>query len=482
MTYQNNRNQKSQQQQPTFVQGYVKEKFMAAIHAEEDVLSCILYNPMSIQKIVDSLKPEYFFVHARNVNAVIYQAMLTLYQHDRKCTIFNVEDELDRCGKTEWIVKVTESSTLLAFLNKLLSRELTNIEDAARIVFRKYQMRQVMYITQEIAAKANNEDEDTIDEAMRLLNELALDGEVGTVVSFADAVDDYMVDLRQKRDDFIKGIERGLPTGYADLDKMVRFEPSNLYAIGALTGYGKSAFATNIALNIALGDAMNEQEKPKHLMFISLEMPIAEIVQRALSIHAEKDQTLIRKGDLDDNELSTLEIYAQRLKQCKIDLDDGSYSMNAILSNIKRVHAREPLDLIVVDYLQLIESTSSNHNNNRTQEVSEISNQLKRLAMKLKVPIVALVQLNREVEKRQEQEPKLADINESGGIARACTAVLFIWAEKEELEKRDFASQYRMNIKVAKNRNDKIGNVSLLFKPRITKFQDMVVENVEEEW
>lgn len=448
------------------VQAHTKEKFMAAVQTEEDVLSCLLNNPRSIQKVAELLKPEHFW---RDVNATVYKVMLHLYHQDRKCNIFNVEDELERQGKMAEIVEAAG----YGFLTTLMAREVAfNVEDPARVVIRKAKMRNLKYAIAEIAQLAEDEDEDAVEKSLKLISDVALDTDSGNVTSFADAVDEYMADLWQRREDYENGIAHGLPTGFPDLDKLLGgLQPSRLYTLGALTGYGKSALAINVALNIAL--------KAKHVMMISLEMPKSEIIQRALSIYAEKDQTTLRDANLDQNAYDTLRIHANRLRQCKIDLDDASYSINAMVSNIKRVHAHEKLDLIVVDYLQLVENTEKSRNSNRAQEVAEISKQLKRLAMKLEVPVLALVQLNREVERQQEQEPKLADINESGGIARDSDVVMFIWSMKDQMERRERAQMYQVIVKVAKNRNGRMGNATLLFAPRITKFRDLDVQNME---
>lgn len=455
------------ERQLSVVQTYVKEKFLASVSAEEDVLSCLLRNPRTIQRVAEILKPEHFY---RDVYGTIYKIMVHLYQQDRKCNVFNVEDELERQGKMEEVVKVVGRG----FLTGLFTRDMlsVSVEDPAHVVIRKAKMRRLKYAIAEIAQLAEDEDEDAVEQAMKLISDVALDGDTGNVVTFDDAVGEYMENLKQRREDFINGIAHGLPTGFPDLDKLLGgLQPGRLHALGALTGYGKSALAINIALNIAL--------KAKHVMIVSLEMPRSEIVQRALSIYIDKDQTMLRDGNLDEDSYNTLNAHAQRLRRCKIDLDDASYSITAMVSNIKRVHAREKLDLIVVDYLQLVENAEKSRNSNRAQEVAEVSRQLKRLAMKLEVPVLALVQLNREVERQQEQEPKLADINESGGIARDSDVVMFIWSMKDQMERREKALTYQVIVKVAKNRNGRLGNATLLFAPRITKFRDLDVQNLE---
>jgi replicative DNA helicase len=199
---------------------------------------------------------------------------------------------------------------------------------------------------------------------------------------------------------------------------------------------------------------------------------------------AEMDQSALRDANPDvlTNEvMRSLEIRAKSLEQCDIKIEDHAYSISDICAKVKRAHSRKPLDLIIVDYLQLIESIETkNKSTTRAQEVADLSRRLKRLAQELEVPVIVLVQLNRKVEDRQEQIPKLSDINESGGIARDSDVVMFLYSTADEMKKREENSVYQITVKVAKNRNGRLHEINLVFSPRIMKFKNHYTEEAED--
>lgn len=447
---------KKQQTDNGAAQSFVQEQWKANTEAEQKVLSCLLYNPNTIKKVVDILKPDHF---SRDAHQSIYRAMVTLYTKERRVSIDNLTDELDRVGKIEEIGR--------DYLYKLADAldALGDVDDAARIVIRKHTMRQLIYAAQDITRIALEENDDALEQVEKIVYDIATGARSSHVLSFDDALDTYMTDLDRRREEATQGIARGLPTGYPDVDRLMGgMQPGNLIALGALTGFGKSAFALNVALSII----MNQ----KHVLFASLEMTSDEIIQRALSIEAEVDQSLLRDGTLNDATYRSVKATRERMRGRKLDIDDTSFSIGEICATARRVHARQPLDLFVVDYLQLIESIETNgkSSSTRTEEIASISRRLKRLAQELNIPVMALVQLNRAVEHRQEHDPKLADINESGSIARDSNVVMFIYATKEEVEKRDRSEAHSVFVKVAKNRSGRMGEVSLGFVPRATKF------------
>ena len=443
------------------VQNYLEERYHADREAEQNLLTCLLANPYAMQIVADTLQSDHF---SSDNNMLIYQAMHKLYGQDRLPTIENVADELDRVGKLDEIggkIHLYELSDGLAILD--------GIDDALAIVLRKATMRKLKYAAQQIAVFAEQEDDDAAEKALQLIYDINLGNDTSQAISFADAVTDYIRDLDQRCEDARNGVAQGIPTRYTDFDHMTGgLQKASLITLGALTGFGKSAFALNVALNIALSSSA------KRILFFSLEMRHQEIVQRALSIDAEIDQTALRDGLIDETALMKVRASARRLAQCDIRLDDRSYGINAICNRAKREHARKPLDLIILDYLQLVEAETKKNGNasTRAQEVADLSRRLKRLAQELDIPVIALVQLNRKVEERQEQEPKLADINESGGIARDSDVVAFLYSTKEEIENREKNVPYHIFLKVAKNRNGRLGTVTLQFNPRLTKFRE----------
>lgn len=452
---------------PTAAQRFEQERVQASIEAEQNTLGCLLGSPFAMAKVIDILTPEHFY---RDAHRSIYQAMLYLCQQEHTCNSINVADELERRGLLEEVGG-------LSYLRELenLPATVEGVDEHVYKVIRKAVMRNLTYAAGEIATMALHEEDNAVDRAMELVSQIAIGASTDSVEPFADVVDEFLMELRQRRMDVQNDVARGLPTGYPELDRLIGgLQPGAVYAVGALTGFGKSAFALNVALNIALMPPLAGQSK--HILFCSLEMSKLEIIQRALSVRAEIDQSLLRDGTLSDVEMRAAEVAAQGMRHCDIKLDDRSYTINAICAKAKRLHAQKKLNLIVVDYLQLIDASAERKNTTRAEEVGEMSRQLKRLAQELNIPIIALVQLNRKVEERQDQEPKLADINESGGVGRNSDVVIFLYGKKEELEKREKSQAFAMTVKVAKARSGRLGEVNLLFAPRITKFREHTLE------
>jgi replicative DNA helicase len=439
----------------TASQKFTEEKLQANTEAEEKVLCCLLDNPRAISKVVDYLKSDHFF---RDTHRTIYKAFVKLYQQERLCSVDNIIDELERRGRLE---EVGGRGHLL-FLANAFAQD--GVEAHAENVIHKAKMRRLSYAASEILKLALDEDDNAMERAQQIIFEIAMETDMSQTITFTEALAEYMTDLKKRRQEAKDGAAQGLPTGYVDLDRLLGgLQPGALCTVGALTGFGKSALSTNIALNIAI--------QSKHVMLVSLEMSHKEIVQRILATDAEIDQSSLRDATLDDQEMYSLEIRAKRLQQCDIKIEDRAYSIGDICAKVKRVHSRKKLDLIIVDYLQLIETIETrNKNTTRAQEVADLSRRLKRLAQELQIPVMVLVQLNRKVEDRQEQIPKLSDINESGGIARDSDVVMFLYSTAEEIVKRENNEPYQITVRVAKNRNGRLHEINLMFCPRITKF------------
>lgn len=445
-----------------------QERFLANIEAEEDTLAALMQSPFAIQRVVDGLEPDDFY---RDTHRTLYTVMKYLYEHDRRVNLINVRDELQRRCKLEEVEQMTSLNSLQYSVRPL---QRGPIEDAVHEVKKKAIHRRLREAGQEIFNLGNSEDENAVEQALELINRVAMGSAVDAIEPFQDVVDSTMIALRQRRIDAENMIARGLPTGYPELDRMFGgLQPGHLITVCALTGYGKSSFALNAALNIALSPSGQGR---KRVYFASLEMSRDEIVERALSVRAEVDHSLIRDGALSDEAMEKVEEAAEALSECEIYLDDSSYTVKAIQRQVKRLHAQQPLDLIVVDYLQLIEVATDKKNSNQAQELEEISRQLKQLAQELRVPIMALVQINRAVE--EGKEPTLKDIHGSGGIARNSNVTIMIYALADQLEDRNEARPFQMTFKVVKARSGRLGAINLVYAPCITKFLELSNENL----
>jgi replicative DNA helicase len=461
-------------QRPRTAMVPIGDQPLANIEAEADVLASLLQSPVAVERVVDELSPEDFY---RDAHRTIYQAVVSLYQRERRINRINVADELRQHGQLEEVGGETVLRHLESSIGPL---QRGGIEEAASAVQDIAKFRRLREASLEIFTAASNCESDAVDRAIELISRVALGTHADAIEPFEYVVDSTIALLRQRRIDAANGIARGLSSGFPTLDALYGgFQPSHLIVLGALTGYGKSAFAWNATLNVAL--APRQDGVQKHVYFASLEMTREELVERALAAQAMVDHSLIRDGLLSDAEMRAVEAAAQRIRGCRIWLDEDSLTIQDIARQARRRHARGELDLVVVDYLQLLENTEkSNKNGTRAQDLEGMSRQLKQLAHELDVPVVALVQLNRNAV--EGQEPSLAHINESGGIARNSNVVVFFYAEEDQLELRNRSDPFTMTAKVAKARSGRMHRCKLTYLPRVTKFiNEPLDEQVTEE-
>lgn len=424
--------------------------------AEEGVLACCLYNPRNVAKIADSLSPEHFY---RDTHATIYTAILALYSRGKACSLPNMLDELTRANKLE---EIGGRAQLMDYSDSLDT--LFKVEDFAETVRRTSTMRKLYYASAEIATAALAQDDDALERAEQLITEIALNGTSKPTTTLSEALDRYIISLEERRKDFEQGITRGTPTGLVELDRILGgMHPSRLYTLAARPGFGKSAFALTVALYMA--------KHAKHAVFFSLEMDEPEIVERAVSAETEIDQTFLRDGDIKEDEMSRIRAIVRGMRGHDLKIDDRTYLLADIRTKARHIHMKKPLDLIVVDYLQLVDVNPSSRGKNetRTEEVAKISKGLKKLARELQVPILALAQLNREGEG---QAPQLKHLGESSGIEKDSDCVMLVYCDDVEMETREKNQPYDLNIIVRKHRQGRVGTAKVRFRPRITKFQD----------
>lgn len=449
-----------------------RDQPLANIQAEEDTLSCLLQSPVAIERVADELTADHFY---RDAHRTIYQAITHLYANERRVNRVNVADVLQRRGQLE---EVGGMEVLRHLEANPGSFERGGIEEAAQAVIDTAQFRVLREGALEIFTSASNEEEDAVERAVEIISRVALGSRADSIDPFEYVVDETLALLRQRQAETDQNIARGLSTGFPELDLCFGgLQPGHLITIAALTGYGKSAFGWGVALNVAL--APRQDGEQKHVYVATLEMSRQELVERALASHAMVDHSLIRDGRLNAAQLRAVEAAAARLRQCHIWLDEDSLTVQDIERQARRRRARGELDLIVVDYLQLLESSEKNKAQTRAQDLEFISRRLKRLAHELDVPVIALVQLNRNV--AEGQKPTLAHINESGGIARNSNVVLLIYAEEDQLPLRRESDMFKMTFIVAKARSGRYGEVELTYIPRVTRFANRRTDDGEEE-
>ena len=257
------------------------------------------------------------------------------------------------------------------------------------------------------------------------------------------------------------GTVTGIPTGFIDLDfKTSGLQPSDLILIAARPSMGKTALVLNMASHMAL-------KEKKSVMIFSLEMSKEQLVNRMFALESKVDAQKLRNGKLDDSEWEKIVETASDIGSSNLAIDDTpGITVGELRSKCRKFKADHGLDIIIIDYLQLM--SGSGKSESRTQEVSEISRSLKGLARELAVPVVALSQLSRAVEQRPDKRPMMSDLRESGAIEQDADVVMFIDRERMEVEDANKAT-----IIIAKQRNGPIGDVNLMWLPKYTQFKDM---------
>lgn len=373
------------------------------IEAECGVLGSIIIDPEAIVQVSDFLQPEDFY---RDAHRTIYEVILHLYQSGEPADFITICDELERRNRLE---DVGGASYITSLINQVPTSG--NVEYYGHIVERTSTLRRLIHAAGQIAAVAYEEgDADVaLDKAERLIFEISQRHSRSDFSSMEAILADYMTKLEQLN--ARRGSIIGVPTGFTDLDRMTGgLQRSDLVILAARPGVGKTSWALSAAHNAAL--------KYKHSVAVfSLEMSKEQLAQRLLSMDAGIDQQRMRTGWIEEDEWERIVYASDKLSEANIWIDDtAGISTMEMRSKARRLQAEHGVDLIIVDYLQLMQASSSGRNDNRVQEVSEISRSLKGLARELNVPVLALAQLSRSVESRQSKVPQLSDLRESGCI------------------------------------------------------------------
>ncbi len=435
------------------------------IEAEQSVLGSLLIDPDAIIKIGSFLRAEDFY---REAHQIIYRAILALHERRLPADFVTVTDELVRQGQLDLV----GGPAYLASLINLVPTSV-HVEHYGRIVERTGLMRRLITAASEIAALAYEEREESdeiIDQAERILFDVSQRRLNKSLVPISDVVKtyyDHIEYLVEHRDETL-----GVPTGFLDLDRLLGgLQPSDLIIIAARPGVGKSSLATSIASNVAL-------KSNGVVAIFTLEMSAEQLVQRMIASQTGIDSQRLRLGRIEDLEWEQFTRASGVLSEAAIFIDDSpSPSPMEIRTKSRRLAAEYDLDLIIIDYLQLMQA-GDRRSENRVQEISYISRALKGLARELNVPVIALSQLSRAVEARQDKRPVLSDLRESGSIEQDADIVMFIY--RDEMYDEDSDRANIADIIVAKHRNGPTDTVALRFEPKLTKFADLAMRPEDE--
>ena len=424
--------------------------------AEQSVLGSMLLDKEAIIKAQETLRPGDFY---RDSHRVIFEAIIALFNRGQAVDLITLSEILRQEGKLEEVGGLTYLSELANLVPSA-----ANIENYARIVQEKAVLRALITEATRIVGRvysADEEIESVLDQAEQAIFNIS-QRRAGRGYSHIKDVLDSALDQIE----FLfshRGEVTGVPTGFKDLDELTcGLQPSDLIIIAARPSMGKTQLALNIARYAAV-----ENPKPVPVAIFSLEMAKEQLAMRLLSAEATIDSQRLRTGHLTDEHWKRLVTALGRLSEAPIFIDDTpAVSLMEMRARSRRIKQEHGLGLILIDYLQLMQT--SGRKENRQQEISEISRSLKALARELKVPVVALSQLSRAVEQRTERRPMLSDLRESGAIEQDADLVAFLYRDdyyNKESEKPNITE-----ISIAKQRNGPIGTVELIFLKEFGKF------------
>ncbi|MFS0774531.1 replicative DNA helicase [Neobacillus sp. 3P2-tot-E-2] len=428
------------------------------IEAEQAVLGAIFLEPSALTVASEILIPEDFY---RASHQKIFNAMLKLNDEGKVVDLVTVTEELAAA-------KLIEDTGGVSYLSELASSVPTaaNIEYYARIVEEKSLLRRLIRTATEIASDGyarEDEVEALLSEAEKNILAVAQRKNAGAFHNIKDVLVRTYDNIEQMHQS--AGEITGLETGFIELDRMTAgFQRNDLIIVGARPSVGKTAFALNIAQNVA-------QKTGENIAIFSLEMGAEQLVMRLLCAEGNIDAQRLRTGTLTDDDWGKLTMAMGSLSNTGIFIDDTpGVRISDIRSKCRRLKQEHGLGMILIDYLQLILG-SGRAGENRQQEVSEISRSLKQLARELKVPVIALSQLSRGVEQRQDKRPMMSDIRESGSIEQDADIVAFLY--RDDYYDKESENKNIIEIIIAKQRNGPTGTVSLAFVKEYNKFVNL---------
>jgi replicative DNA helicase len=397
-----------------------------SIEAEQSVLGAMLIDNAAIAQVTEIIGASDFY---RESHRVIFNAMMELYSKNEAVDMITITDVLRRDNKMDDVGGI-------AYITSLANAVPTaaNVRYHAKIVYEKSVLRQMVRVSTEIAAmgyEANEEVNILLDKAESRILEISNRGKNAEFTSIGNILEDAVEMIQNLAEN--KGGLTGISTGFADLDKLTSgLHPSDFIILAARPSMGKTAFALNVVQNVALrAHKKYKGKEPYSVAFFSLEMSKEQLVNRMLCAEANIDSQRLRTGEMAEKDWTALWNACEEMYKAKIYIDDtpGITAMD-MRSRARRLKAEHGLDLIVVDYLQLMQGSGKGKGSeNRQNEVSEISRSLKALARELDVPVIALSQLSRGVEARQVKRPMLSDVRESGSLEQDADIVAVLSRE-----------------------------------------------------
>ena len=437
----------------------IKRVLPHSIEAEQSVVGAMLMDKEAIMTASEIISGEDFY---QTTYGVVFGAIVELYNEGKPVDLITLQDRLREKD-------VPEEIQSLEFVRELLTSVSTsaNVKYYADIVAEKSMLRKLIRLTEGIANTcylAKEPLEGILEKTEKDVFELIQKRNTGDYVPIRQVVLNALDKIEKASKS--KGTVTGIPTGFIDLDyKMSGLQPSDLILVAARPSMGKTAFVLNIAQHVAF-------KVEKTVAIFSLEMSKEQLVNRLFALESQVDSQSLRTGNLKDTDWEKLIEGAGIIGRSNLIIDDTpGISISEMRSKCRKYKLEHGLELIIIDYLQLMSGSGKGGGDNRQQEISEISRSLKALARELSAPVIALSQLSRAVEQRPDHRPMLSDLRESGAIEQDADVVMFIYRDDyyhKDTEKKDIAE-----IIIAKQRNGPIGTVELVWLPRYTQFVNM---------
>ena len=431
--------------------------------AEEAVLGAVMINPEAYYDVAQFLRPDDFYIHR---NRWIWESFTRLHERRNPIDFLTVSQELEQQGR---LAEVGGPAYLTALLSNVPSS--LHAEAYGHLIEHTSIRRRMLEAANQIAKLAYQEEigiDAVMDEAEKAVfgvSERRMTRDLQTIQQVLSQYYDRIDQLAQRGDETM-----GVPSGFIDLDRLLGgFQPSDLIIVAGRPGMGKTALMLSAAKNAA-------QIHKKHVAIFSLEMSSEQLVQRLISQETGIDSHRLRTGKLNEDEWPLFTHAIEVLSDTRVFLDDTpSLTPLQLRTKCRRLHLEFGLDLILVDYLQLMSSGARSEN--RVQEVSYISRNMKVLARELNVPVLAAAQLSRAVEQRADKDPQLSDLRESGSLEQDADIVMFI--HRPEMYEKDAQRQNLAQIKIAKHRNGPIGTIELVFRSNLAKFENAATHTVD---
>ena len=434
----------------------IKRVLPHSLEAEQSVVGAMLMDKDAIMTAAEIVSREDFY---QTAYGILFEAMVELFNEGKPVDLITLQERLKEKD-------VPPEITSLEFARDLLTAVPTsaNVKYYAEIVMEKSMLRKLIKLNEEIENMCylgRDSLEAVLETTEKRVFELVQKRNTGDYVPIKQVVLNALDKIEKSSK--TKGTVTGIPTGFIDLDyKTSGLQPSDLILVAARPSMGKTAFVLNIAQHVAF-------RSNKTVAIFSLEMSKEQLVNRLFSLESQVDAQLLRTGNLKDSDWEKLIEGAGVIGKSKMIIDDTpGISISELRSKCRKFKLEQGLDLIIIDYLQLMTGRVGGRAESRQQEISDISRSLKGLARELNVPVIALSQLSRAVEQRPDHRPMMSDLRESGAIEQDADVVMFIY--RDDYYNKDTDMKNIAEIIIAKQSNGPIGTVNLAWLPNYTKF------------